>query len=426
MSQSQCGSHNPQTVGFLTLPRELRDKIYTELLHVDRVYDLHSNAYHFQSAILQTNKQIYEEGSQMLYEENSWVMFTVRISNTWYECNHRPSSHFLISNWEDRFEYLRCRAKLHVDITQPIADPETVQALFLVPHIELLQAVANLTRRRSTAKSEYTFRLNIPRHTPNEQRSAEQEALLDAFLDVRGVAKSVIEGAEPASLGKEVAQTMMTPITHLREVASRMQVYLARANKKIAEHHFIDACRICMYAMMHIVFMLCRPDLSDFKDFTDQHTRAVLEQTKGDLISGLALCCVELGVTQPARRMLEEVFRKSSIATLEQSRCPRRIYFQIHRIHGVSVTFRFGHILSINPDCEIFNPTNEKLKMGFELAGINGLFTVSRFPRVRVRDLNPQLGGSEGESEADITPNILYDYRFGKKLFKPLLARYQS
>lgn len=63
----------------LSLPRELRDQIYRELLLADKVIPTNritGNAT-FEPAILRVSKQLHKECSRILYHENNWFIITM-------------------------------------------------------------------------------------------------------------------------------------------------------------------------------------------------------------------------------------------------------------------------------------------------------------------------------------------------------------
>ena len=79
MTSHRSKPQDPLPASFLGLPRELRDKVYRELLLQDLVWeeipktfplDEDKNHYNFQLSILSVNKQIHEEASQVMYREN--------------------------------------------------------------------------------------------------------------------------------------------------------------------------------------------------------------------------------------------------------------------------------------------------------------------------------------------------------------------
>lgn len=64
-------------VGFLTLPRELRNRIYEELLSVDEFQvQQFADWRKLEPKILSVNRQIHHEASQTLYDENGWLTLT--------------------------------------------------------------------------------------------------------------------------------------------------------------------------------------------------------------------------------------------------------------------------------------------------------------------------------------------------------------
>lgn len=58
---------------FLDLPREIRDKVYGELLQAGKRFSKSRNRYDFRLSILRVNKQITSEAYGVLYQANQWI-----------------------------------------------------------------------------------------------------------------------------------------------------------------------------------------------------------------------------------------------------------------------------------------------------------------------------------------------------------------
>lgn len=64
-------------VGLLAMPRELRNKIYEELLHLDEFQVQQFQPWRkIDPKILAVCRQIYQEASEILYDKNGWVTVT--------------------------------------------------------------------------------------------------------------------------------------------------------------------------------------------------------------------------------------------------------------------------------------------------------------------------------------------------------------
>ncbi|KAL8843713.1 MAG: hypothetical protein Q9176_001921 [Flavoplaca citrina] len=58
---------------FLDFPKEIRDKIYSELLLAEKIFSKTSNRYRFPLTILKINRQINAEAYEVLYKANQWI-----------------------------------------------------------------------------------------------------------------------------------------------------------------------------------------------------------------------------------------------------------------------------------------------------------------------------------------------------------------
>lgn len=106
----------PPKVGFLCLPVELRNEIYRDLLSTQRTkryYDLGYSSYHFDFAILGTNRQIYHE-AHSIFRENKFI----RISTPWtaFETSIITEAKFpLIAKCGNATGFRRCYLQVILD-----------------------------------------------------------------------------------------------------------------------------------------------------------------------------------------------------------------------------------------------------------------------------------------------------------------------
>lgn len=77
----------------LSLPLELRNKIYRRLLTAQDTFHDNYPWFRFHPAILRVSKQLYAEGVKVLYEENLWVMstFNFRSVPSWLHYEYGPT-----------------------------------------------------------------------------------------------------------------------------------------------------------------------------------------------------------------------------------------------------------------------------------------------------------------------------------------------
>ena len=58
---------------FLDFPKEIRDKIYSELLLAEKIFSKTSNKYRFPLTIFKINRQVSAEAYEVLYKANQWI-----------------------------------------------------------------------------------------------------------------------------------------------------------------------------------------------------------------------------------------------------------------------------------------------------------------------------------------------------------------
>ncbi|KAL8655795.1 MAG: hypothetical protein Q9226_002906 [Calogaya cf. arnoldii] len=73
MASSQVQSRSRDILPFLDFPREIRNKVYNELLLAENNLNKSGNRYRLRRVILKINRQITEEAYEVLYQGNQWI-----------------------------------------------------------------------------------------------------------------------------------------------------------------------------------------------------------------------------------------------------------------------------------------------------------------------------------------------------------------
>lgn len=274
--------------GLLSLPLEVRHEIYRELL----LFPEEQRASKLCPEILCANKQIREEGSKVLYEENLWVMLALDLGDMAnspyykYLTNVSCVSRDILNSDNLRFQRkpavrLDVRSqqnlwsKLGLFTRKLIANryaPCAVGAMeddmkcLLIPIIY----VENLIRILSFAFQwreiqDLEFRVCVG--APVVQRRNCQNAILEYLADFRGVRKAVIVGMQPDSINEQSANLMMTPIEHVDEILARCYTYQRRAERAATLGRYKDASDMYKSGLIYLnkaqeLFIERHPDIS--------------------------------------------------------------------------------------------------------------------------------------------------------------------
>lgn len=76
MVNNASGSEANGSFDFTRLPREIRDRIYEELLLTDLI-DYGLTTWSLEPSILRTSKQIHAEAGIFLYQSNNWILCSI-------------------------------------------------------------------------------------------------------------------------------------------------------------------------------------------------------------------------------------------------------------------------------------------------------------------------------------------------------------
>lgn len=210
----------------MQLPRELRDQIYSERLVIEKTSALEQSWYGLSPALLRVNKQMNQESSTILYDKNTWILFSMRRSD--FNRSHRASGCPRLS--KEQLELFAGKFALQVrlktwDSTPPID--------LLVP-LPKVRGICMQMMREFPRQLDIILDFGIS----SQQRMGVQGTLADAFRDMRGVGKVTVKGSIPNSVGSELAFWMMSSICSIEELLDRAKAYQRRGEEEVALGHF--------------------------------------------------------------------------------------------------------------------------------------------------------------------------------------------
>ena len=332
---------------FLDIPGELRNQIYRELLLTGKVYEwskIHTKQrrfYRYQPAILQTNKQIHGEASKVLYDENVWVMISLRIHPVPHNCLGYPE---ILSKNPDNFRG-RTSLKVQVDwINSPDELPQISSLIAPEQLYDLWRWFPPITLYQTN------FKIVL-----NSTSSVLCSTLLDSFRDIRTAGQVSVLGAGPASLGIEIPRLMaIKNPPALDAIQLRVDDFRSRGQQELDSKRPFSAFMAFhegnMYlsrvlGMQHIFInwdsarhrrILPTPLWPHYTENDKQSIRGLINQGFS-LFSGMALSCVRLHTAKllEARRHIRDAFQRAVHTEMERAQAqffnelmlaPRKFY----------------------------------------------------------------------------------------------------
>lgn len=305
------GAEGPKTVDFLDLSLEVRDQIYRELLFQPIGYGAARRRHKFETSILRVNKQIHQEASRVLYEENVWVVFEMHsigkvdrcvVSHDYLTYISRQVSagrlHFGgIPSLRVRMQDDRSRRYKYKHIEYVIIPLEWVRDMTKV-------FVRNNIRNWSweLGSAEFTIHLRETQKHESRRRMAME------FLEcIRGVRKAKIHGL-PSPLNFSFAKHMRTPLNPIDEVIDLASMYIRHAKLVRAQGQFGHAEELYEQAYNCSIWATWRAFIAEANPTKSKIFKDQLYES----LAGSAFCSSKNGGSERACNRLKEYIKKNS------------------------------------------------------------------------------------------------------------------
>lgn len=299
MSLEKSRDNRPSPSRFLSLPRELRDQIYRELLLEDVAWDEPQDRYNLQPAILRVNKLVNEEASCILYDENCWVLFKIACNKDY---DHILKKNYCRSVSSSSVEVFPQQTFLKVEVRGLWFVRKPVK-YFLTTVEGLLWTCKNFTCPFSFHPLDIKLYFNLS----GKRRETLLDSALDAFQEARGIEHAAVFGTEPVSKGNDLAGLMMTRVQSLDELAIRAKVYETRGRQMLeannireASHEYIVGRRYAEWAGHYLANIL----EDEFLDFLGKGGWSPYTQAS-DFEYATILCLIKSGRTAEAIMTLD-------------------------------------------------------------------------------------------------------------------------
>ncbi len=288
---------SPKTVGILDLSRELRDKIYRELLIRPTDHAAATRRHKFETSVLRVNKQIHREASKVLYEENAWVVFEMRCHGLTRDLTtDRDLIMFIRVSGELPFggdPSLRVCVQDH-----DLRDRET-RDFVIVP----LEWVGDLTEAFIQGDKTHKFEFAV-HYTESMKHESRQRMTMEFLEIIRGVRKANITGLTPPSLGAQLAEHMMTPMKSIDELIDRTSEYMRRAELMLAQGQFYLAEELYNHGYNNSIWATGSRFLERLPDYSHTKIR-ILDSKLCESLAGSAVCCIRHGDSRAACSILK-------------------------------------------------------------------------------------------------------------------------
>lgn len=293
-----------------TLPPELRNQIYRELLVAKFVFNRVSRTYRLEPAILRVNKHIGQEASELFRNENCWVLFTYN----WFHDSlfpGQPRNRIVSRDPIDRgysHDKMGSTRSLQVDvIDQKFRTHDVLSSLLVTPYE--LPGLCKQWLDGTAQQMDFFIRVNAPKD--------KQPAMLDAFRDIRGHRQVSFAGAIPTSLGTDIATLMTTPIRDCDDIITRGKDYESRGVREFEVGNY----RAAKTTLRHGIECLSPYNHKNLSSSTQNICLNMISALR----STMAYCLIREGRLQEARDHLSIALQNSTISRLVRAKA---LFFQ--------------------------------------------------------------------------------------------------
>ncbi len=233
----------------LDLPRELRDRVYREVLPLDNVQDRQQS-----TALLRVNKQVYLEASATIYDENVWVMVTFNFRGVASQLMYDPYHTYNITHdttQHGELPFGREPPAVRVDV-QSQNTLKSAQKYLITP-LRYAEPLFRSFSGKFIWRELEDFKLTVCLSERCEQRQMCPELVMDYLEDIHGVKEAAVSGMSPSASNDRLAQLMLAPIQQVDEIITRSGVYQRRGDRASDLGHFKKAREIIIWGLQNLL-----------------------------------------------------------------------------------------------------------------------------------------------------------------------------
>ena len=308
---------NFRKAGWSSLPPELREEIYKELLLVDMRQEQKDLCHHhLHLNILRVNKEIHEEASDILYLRNTWVQISMDDQvqrHVEYQINdfrHRKGRPE-IRLYPGTFSGV---AALNIVVNDK-GNPNLPRHTCIISSFAMPQVCRMLTMPPTGTGRIHSLGLELDLATAPDGAVWEQKGLLDCFVETRGLeslkyTKNVAMLAEGRGKdGLVQLGAMALPLNNPAEVMERALTYLNRGRQHVRAKQIYEAITTFQEGAYYVHWLAYNPYGMSLEMMADSRMNIQLESNLWELIEECVSCCMQLGDMTWARYTLLFLFK---------------------------------------------------------------------------------------------------------------------
>ena len=322
----QPGVSSPRNVGWSSLPAEVREEVYKELLLVDLHHKqrnltcdyLHNPVHQGQRAlfchhlhvdILRVNRQIYKEASDILYLRNTWVQINMNAELGQYIESHINNFRYNIGRSPIELYPVEFSGVAAMNIVVYNKESKNLpQQTYMISSFAMPQICRALTEIPP-------LELELDSAPAPEGAMWDQKGLLDCFVETRGLGalrytKRVAMLAE--SRGKDgLAQlgAIALPLNDPAVAMERASTYLNRGRQKVRAKHINEALTILRDGADYNIWVAFNSYGMSSSVMADSGICTQFWKNWWDFIEERVSCYMQLGDMTLAGNILLSLFR---------------------------------------------------------------------------------------------------------------------
>ena len=305
----------------LSLPAEIREEIYKELLLVDMRQEQKDLCHHhLHPNILRANRAIYGEASNILYLRNTWVQISMDHQVKWHvehcinEVRHRKGRPE-VRLYPVTFSNV---AALNVVVYNK-ETPDLPRHTCIISSFAMPQ-VCRMLRNDGILP----VGLELDSATAPEGAMWDQKGLLDCFVETRGLeslryTKSVAMLAEGRGKdGLVQLGAIALPLRNPAEIMERALTYLNRGRQQVRAKHICEALTTFQEGAYYVHWLAYNPYGMSKAIMAGSKMDIQLESNWWELIEECVSCCMQLGDMTWARKTLLFLFKGTYKAPIDK------------------------------------------------------------------------------------------------------------
>ena len=297
----QCAARIGGNFSTLDLPRELRDKIYRELL-TPEIGNQRRSSYKITPAVISVNRQTNEEASTILYGENCWVVLMIEHE---HNCEIEGSLEVLdapLIRLNGSEIIIKRTPSIEMSILMegqhPRRPAHTVQ--LIVSAYDMPRLLHCITKNYAYLKLHVTVLKSVSAENQHRER------IIDALCDMRRAASASIVRLQPSGLATRITNLMMSGERPIQDVIEHMAGYQRRGDRAASVGNLEEAAMIYKDGYRYTEWGYREDGIFVLTGVNDNTTQK-FDSQKTALQAEHAFCAVKLGCPETALAILNNI-----------------------------------------------------------------------------------------------------------------------